>query len=420
MIFLKWIMVGVSLFGLAKTDTTITLDGTQLDITRTQVGGVSVLHVEGSGMYQFTHQFGDEARTYSLNSVQTSGDDFLIEGYTLHHATRTYDPFFVVISKDGTLVLNELFESPLQQDLKGAYPLVDGYLLHLRTSQDNGAGDFEFAHDDLHILGTSRTQERFTEKITQIEAIDQGYHIFLDFKEIPEVYVRNNQTLFRGNAYEGIQTGKTYTDQVTLHFAGEAELNGEVIEGPQTVVQPGKYLWKFKDHVVNFTLDPRVSGIVSNAIKASDVRIDYTYGQGTLNGEYYAPGERVTGPGEYIFGIYEDNYAFEIPFKISARIEGVEHLKTYDEPVTITFQGEGYLNNEVFESGSEVGENGTHTLKVFGDNGYLETAQFKMESEPSLTRDDWIERSLLGSSACLAGWFFIREFRRKRKQSPQP
>lgn len=420
MMILKWMLMGISLIGLAKTDTTINLDGTQLDITRKVVDGVSVLNIEGSGMYQFTHQFGDESRKYSFNSVTTSGDDFLIEGYTIHHDTRTYDPFFVVIAKDGTLVLNELFESPLQQDLMGAYPLVDGYLLHLRTSEDNGYEDFEFTHDELHILGDSHTQETFREKITEIKKIDQGYHVFLNFEDIPSVYVRNNQTLYLDNRYDGIKTDQTYTDQVTLHFAGEALLNGETVIGPVTVVQPGKYTWTMADQLIHFTLDPKVTGILPGAIKASDVRIEYTYGQGTLNGDYYAPGEKIVGPGEYIFGIYEDNYAYEIPFKITARIEGVEHLKTYDEPVVIHYHGEGYLNNEFLESGSEVSENGTYTFKVFGDNGYLELVTFKIESEPTLSPGDWIERSLLGGSFCLAGWFFIREFRRTRKRSTTP
>ncbi len=420
MMILKWMLMGISLIGLAKTDVTVNLDGTQLDITRKMVDGVSVLNVEGTGMYQFTHQFGDETRKYSLNSVETSGDDFLIEGYTIHHETRTYDPFFVVIHKDGTLILNELFESPLQQDLMGTYPLVDGYLLHLRTSEENGQGDFTFTHDELHVLGNTHTKEIFSKKITDIQSIDQGYHAFLDFEDVPSIYVRNNQTLYTGNRYDGITTNQTYTDQVTLHFAGEALLNDETVIGPVTVVQPGKYTWKFADHFVNFILDPQVTGILPGAIKAGDVRIEYTYGQGTLNGELYAPGEIIEGPGEYIFGIYEDNYAYEIPFKITARIDGVEHLKTYDEPVVITYQGEGYLDNEFIESGSEVSENGTHTLKVFGEGGYLELVTFKIETEPTLSTGDWIERSLLGGSFCLAGWFFIREFRRFRKRSTTP
>ena len=124
--------------------------------------------------------------------------------------------------------------------------------------------------------------------------------------------------------------------------------------------------------------------------------------------------------GSVVFGIYKDNYAYEIPFKITARIDGVEHLKTYNESVVITYQGEGYLNNEFLESGSEVSENGTHTLKVFGEGGYLELVTFKIETEPTLSTGDWIERSLLGGSFCLAGWFFIREFRRFRKRSTTP
>jgi len=418
MLILKWILLAASVVGLAKTDTTITLEGTQLDITRQTIDGVNVLHIEGSGMYQFTHTFGDENVKYSFNQVTTSGQDFLIEGYIIQN--YQYDPFFIVINHEGELILHERFNDDLDQDILGAYPLNDGYLLHIGSSISNGQGDLEFYNDELHILGSEKSHQTFDEKITNIEAIEDGYRVYFDFNDVAEVYVRNTQTMYLGSKYEGIQTGETYTDEVTIHFAGEATLNGELIEGPYTLVHPGKYTFKFHEHLVNFSLDPKVTGIQMNAIKASDVRIDYTYGQGRLNGELYAPGEIIEGPGEYIFGIYEDNYAYEIPFKINARIDGVMHLQTYNEPITITYQGEGYLNNEYFESGSTVDEDGTYTLKVFGDHGYLEMVQFKIEMEDTLSKEDWIERSLLGGSFVLAGWFFIREFRRMRKRSATP
>ena len=420
MTFLKVIGVAVALIGMARTDATLTIDGTQLDITRETVDGVSVLHMEGTGMYQFTHQLGDDTRKYSLNHAWVHGDDFLIEGYTLHHATRTYDPFFVVIHKDGTLTVNALLESPLQQDLIGAYPLTDGYLLHMRESIENGHGDFQFAHDTLHILGEDESPLEFTEKITDIEAVDSGYLVYFEFQDTADILVRHSQEILQDGAFAGIASGATYTDQVTIHFAGEANLNGQLIKGPKTLVTPGKYTWTHGESVVNFTLDPAVSGIEANAIKSSDVRIDYTYGQGMLNGEYYAPGEVIEGPGDYVFGIYDANYAFEIPFKINARVDGVEHLKTYDGPVTITYQGEGYLNNEFLDSGSEVSDPGAHTLKVFGANGYLETIQFKIESADSMAMTDWLELSLMGGSIVLASWFVIREVWRFKKRSSTP
>ena len=418
MLILKWILLTASVLGLANTDATITLEGTQLDITRQTIDGVNVLHIEGSGMYHFTHTFGDETVKYSFNQVTTSEDDFLIEGYTLEN--RQYDPFFIVINHKGELILHERIEDDLEQDILGAYPLKDGYLLHIGSSMPNGQGDLEFFNDELHILGTETSRQSFEDKITKIESIDDGYLVYFDFNDVAQVYVRTNQQIYLGSKYEGIQTGETYTDEVTMHFAGEATLNGEIIKGPYTLVHPGKYTFKFHEHLVNFSLDPKVTGIQVNAIKASDVRIDYTYGQGRLNGELYAPGERIEGPGEYIFGIYDDNYAYEIPFKINARIDGVTHLQTYDEPITITYQGEGYLNNEYFKSGNTVDEDGTYTLKVFGENGYLEMVQFKIEMEDTLSREDWIERSLLGGSFVLAGWFFVREFRRTRKRSATP
>jgi len=119
MLILKWILLAASVVGLAKTDTTITLEGTQLDITRQTIDGVNVLHIEGSGMYQFTHTFGDENVKYSFNQVTTSGQDFLIEGYIIQN--YQYDPFFIVIITKGnsfcmsvsTMIWIKIFSGPI-------------------------------------------------------------------------------------------------------------------------------------------------------------------------------------------------------------------------------------------------------------------------------------------------------------------
>lgn len=416
MIILKWLTVAIALMGAARTDVSITLDGTQLDVTKSHEDGIWLLQVEGSGMYSFSYTFGNEELTYSLNDVKTYEDDFILEGYTLNQTTRDYHPFLIVIHKDGTLQLEEVFVDALQQDIVGAYPLNDGYLVHLRTMEENGQGDFQFDHDILRILGSQPAHFTYDEKITRIESIDTGYQVYFDFAEVPEVYVRNTQTVYQGNRVDGLKNNATLTDQVTLHFAGTGTLNDEPITGPYTVFLPGKYHFILQDTSIFFTLNPAITGIESGAIKESTVRIDYAYGQGLLNGDYYAPGEPIEAPGDYIFGIYEDNYAYEIPFQVTARISGVEHLKTYSEPVTIAYHGEGYLNNAFFESGQTIEESGTYVFKVFGANGYLETVQFKIETTPQRAVSDWIEMGLLSSSIGFLSWFVIREVSRFRKR----
>ena len=62
-------------------------------------------------------------------------------------------------------------------------------------------------------------------------------------------------------------------------------------------------------------------------------------------------------------------------------MEGIVNDHTYFEPVEILFNGEGFLNNQLVTSPLIVTDAGEYILKLRGDNNYLETYYFQIDTE---------------------------------------
>jgi hypothetical protein len=124
-------------------------------------------------------------------------------------------------------------------------------------------------------------------------------------------------------------------------------------------------------------------------------------------------------PGHYVFGFYQGDYIYEIPFTLTANVRGIKHLESYDSAVNVSFLGEGYINNQYFHSGASLSDPGRYTLKVFGSNGYLETHTFEIiDLNEKAFQMEWVELGLLGGSAILGAGLIIdsavRRFKKKR------
>jgi len=393
--------------------TMISLDGTTLEITKQG----HVLTIDGSGRHTFEISLGDETFDYSMNQVSTETGSFLIQGYILNTKERTYDPFLLDLEKDGTMHVFHIFKDELNQDIKGAYPLNNGFLVHLESVIDNHQGDFNPYKHHLGILINDTFEViKTNDRITNIKEDFTGYFVYFNYENTPRYMFGFNGELINEEQILGIEIHGQYEGKVELQFLGEATLNKMSITSPFTVTTPGKYTFIKSGKVIPFTLNPIVSGVIANTIYSDPVSIEYTSGQAYLNDRHYAPGEEIFNPGHYLFGIYGDNYIFEIPFTITADIQGISPMKTYFEPVEIHFEGDAYLNNEYIRSGTIIDEPGNYTLKVFGVNKYLETISFKIESDENTDSTIWIERGLLGGSFLIGVSLLGRKILKKRKK----
>lgn len=416
MIF-KWLYVLMSTAILFSSAHQESINGTHLSVQKERRDGYFALVIRGTGMYTFVHEFGSTEENYQINSLQVIHEDFVIEGYYLEQATRTYHAYFLVISPEGEILYHQDFNDPASQDIAGVYPLHQGYLVHL-TEADEKTGwfvqDYLVKVDDEDITSTS-----FDREIMTIEPTSEGYHVTFKYDDTATLFVTLAGDFLVGRDLMGVENKATYDEPVTLLFPGEATLNKMPIKAPHTVYAPGHYTLIHHQVYTRFTVHPEVSGVKADTVYTQPVQITYELGQALLNDEPYASNQWIEKPGRYLFGMYIDDYIFEIPFTLTANVQGIKHLETYDVPVQITFLGEGYLNNQLIRSGHEVTEPGRHTLKVFGVNQYLETHTFEIVDPDATTfQIEWIETALLGGSILLGAGLtidvIIRRFKKKR------
>jgi hypothetical protein len=403
---IKMFMVLLTSFFALAGPYTESLDGTHVVVQKERREGYFALVVRGSGMFTFVHEFGSADENYHINSLQVIGGDFVIDGTFLDQTTRIYHPYYLVLSPQGEIKTHHRFIDPNQQDLSGIYPLNDGYLIHL-TQMDASTEVFE--KDILIIQDSNQDKEdTFLREILTIETTEQGYHVYFKYEDTSEIFITLDGVFISGNDFIGVENNASVEGEVLLLFAGEAQLNHTAIQAPYPVEIPGHYTVVLNQQYTRFTVNPIVHGIQAKTVYTKPVRIQYEFGQAYLNEEPYASNQTIEKPGNYVLGFYEDAYIYEIPFTLTANVQGIRHLERYQEPVYVEFLGEGYLNNQFISSGYEITEPGRYTLKVFGASGYLETHLFEIEADPTTGMDIvWVERGLLGGSAVLGGGLLV-------------
>ena len=416
--FIKWMTVLLSTMFLFSTAHQETIDGTHVSAQRERIDGVWLLVVRGTGTYTFIHEWGSEDDRYMINNLQVIRDEFVIDGYISNQKTQSRHPFFLVISKTGEILIDHVFESKATQDFSGFYPLNHGYLLHL-TEVDEHTEHFEKESLIVFDEGSLETTE-LNREIMKIDSTSEGYHVTFKYEDRSEIFITLDGIFLAEKEVLGVENKEAYTDSVTLLFAGKASLNDTLITAPYTVNAPGHYTLIHDRAYTRFTIHPDVNGVEPGMVYTRPVQIEYAFGQAVLNHEPYASNELISIPGTYTFGMYIEDYIYEIPFTLKANVTGIKHLETYDEPVTIQFSGEGYLNNQFIHSGHVVSEPGRYTLKVFGVNQYLETHTFEIKDIDATSFNiEWVEMGLLGGSVVLGAGLIIDSIvRRIKKKRP--
>ena len=415
--FFKWIFVLLSTTLLFSSVHQETIDGTHITVQKERRDDYFALVIRGTGMYTFVHELGSKEENYQINSLQVMNQQFVIEGYYLEHATRTYHAYVLVLSKEGDILMHKDFYDPSHQDISGIYPLKEGYLIHL--SQMDASTEI-FEKDFLIVLKEDEITTEYDREIMAIQPTEEGYHLTFKYDSSPSVFITLDGEFLAGNQVIGVRNQESYSGDVTLLFAGEATLNQTTIQAPYTVYSPGHYTLIVDKTYTRFTLNPQVTGVTAHTVYTQPVHIAYDLGQAFLNNEPYASNETIDKPGQYVFGMYMDDYIYEIPFTITANVKGIKHLESYENPVSMQFMGEGYLNNQLIQSGYSVSEPGRYTLKVFGANQYLETHTFEIvDSNANRFNIEWVEMGLLGGSVVLGtGMTLDLIIRKLRKKQP--
>jgi hypothetical protein len=157
---------------------------------------------------------------------------------------------------------------------------------------------------------------------------------------------------------------------------------------------PGHYILQYDGFDYQFTVEPTISGVDDLASYNEPVTPFITSGKLFLNDDLFVSGSTISDPGYYELTIQGINgYQKVISFTITSHLSGVVHNQTYQEPVEMTFNGTGYLNNGFITSPFRVEDPGEYVLTIEGKNTYKETYYFAiMEPPKAYTMMDFLRQ----------------------------
>ncbi len=380
------------------------------------------LTLEGQGAHTFLHQFGDPSKAYSVHTVLDNEEGFILVGERLiQDSERYYEIFIMRLSAQGILLEEVYLEESRDDAIQAVFLRGDAIVLHVEGQAYVPRSGLERTSDKLYWFeqGVIVSRYEFEEEIFQIVDHASSLAIHMKPNQAYHYLWLDAHTLLTRGQLRGIEPGGVGIGEVTLQFVGTLYVNGFRYRHPITFDQPGHYEVDFEGAQFNFTLHPTLEGVKAHGMYKEPLSIDYTAGMAMLNDDLYYPGQRIDQPGRHVLRFEGPNYLYEVPFTLSANVQGVMDKQRYDTPRTIAFQGEGYLNNTYIESPYEVTESGQYVLRVYGVGGYEETHAFVLELEPPSKLDPWVvgEIILWSSSVCCGLYFIAKHLIDKRRKS---
>lgn len=133
----------------------------------------------------------------------------------------------------------------------------------------------------------------------------------------------------------------------------------------------------------NGTNIPKLYGVEDNGIYNKSVTINFENGNCYIDGIKIVNGYKLSEEGKYSLIVTDEaqnvsKVNFEID-KTAPVISGVENLKEYREPITITFnEGTAKINKTEFENGKMIYSNGEYLLEVTDMAGNVSEVKFTL------------------------------------------
>lgn len=338
--------------------------------------------IEKNGINSFYARVLDDGIEYYVNGVAEYLDKYVVYGYVHEEEAQTfYDSFIIVFDNQGSLLYKEIADYDSLEETKEVF-VIDNILI---VSTD------QHIHDNTYV----KIKNIFTsygpdlEKINEVEIVNNKSTLSinsslillnLDYDSIYEYGLNSDLDIIENDDLLGVEHESIYSSGVYLEFINEIEINGNIYSEPFFLEYPGNYTIEKDGSIRSFTIEANVSGIIDNQISSEEVIVNFSAGNAMLNNEIYLSGERISRPGNYTLVIRGANdYALSYDFVITSNFSGIINNNTYDEEVTLLFNGNGYINNQFINSGDSIDEEGEYILKINGENNYLETYYFEIE-----------------------------------------
>lgn len=189
-----------------------------------------------------------------------------------------------------------------------------------------------------------------------------------------------------------VEDGQYNTDVNPTFEEGTATLDGKEYHSGVSITSEGKHVIVVTDKAgnsstVNFIIDktaPVITGVLDGKDYNNDREISFNEGIAMLDGKPFENGEKVSTEGQHNIVVVDEagnvSSAIFVIDKTAPVINGVEDGAAINEKVVITFnEGEATLDGATFSNGSEVVQEGTHTITVKDRAGNVTTKTFTID-----------------------------------------
>ncbi len=347
------------------------------------INGNRGITVEKTGTNPFYTIIDQEDESYFANGVIKAGNNFIVFGSIHKFGGDTYyDSVFWVIDQFGTIDKMITFDFDDLEEIVGAYYIDNILILHTVQTYDDGM-EYEFSNNIFTSYDFEYNLLNTVEIGSEIKKIssNEKYILFnYDYDDLFDGAIRDDLSLLLPSEIIDISNNEIFIDQVSIEFINSGLLNNEIVENGVKIDYPGNYKFVYNNSEYNFVVKPIVSGVEDDKTYTEGITPSVSAGNIMLNNDVFVSGTLISIPGNYeliIRGI--NGFAETYSFTIISDMSGIINNNTYLEPVTITFNGEGYLNNQFVESPIDVSEKGDYILKIKGENNYLETYYFEID-----------------------------------------
>lgn len=365
-----------------------------------------------------THKYGDTHHSFHPSGRLQELDGFIVlDGHVTFNdgVNRHQYGYVIYFDASGNELKKEIYDSKEGSSVEGVFALHDGHMIAVskadgeeqsdyyetRLFMKQGAGlvheetlpfvvrQFEQRESFVRLRGddTSSQSERVITSVHSGIKDEDGIYGFKDDQSLP----------------------------FTLYILGEGMLNDQKETGLVDIDYPGHYRFDNGKVTDTFTLHADIQGVSEGAIYTEPFTVTVDEGHTFLNHSLYVNEQMIDEIGHHTLRVEGvGNYEKTVDFTLKSNLNGIQDGGHYQSERTLTFNGEGYLDNHRINSGITIDECGEYHLTIEGANGYSETYAFTvaMESmqEASLFT---MERSIaLGSVSMLAIGLVVYKIRK--------
>lgn len=401
----------------AATTHTYQFDEYEIRATTTIVDGDKGYELIKVGKDPFSMLFTYPDSTLHINNIVEIDGNHVIYGYIHYYGADTYYEGFVsILSSSGEEIDHIIYDYDTDEDVRYVHAMDNVILVAVSAVEKNDRDQYDFLMNRIHAYDYNYSELEQFDIYQEIEAfypLDTMLLFNLNRDTLYELGITNQLNRIYQSDPLPIETDQQFVDKVTIPFLNRAHLNGEEVSHGVEITSPGYYDLKYDGYTYSFQVVPSITGVTDGGVYNEAVTPQISSGRVYLDHDLFTSGTTIHEPGEYQLVIQgRGGYQEQISFTITTNMQGITHNTTYQQPVEVSFNGTGYLNNGYITSPYIIEEPGEYMLRIEGENEYRETYFFTIDNpSPQYTLIDFLKQydlAILGVTL-LSGFLILKK-----------